>query len=468
MHADDSFDRTERPFEAHYFHTTGKSVITAPAGKISVDVMQGFDHAFEQTTVDTAENQTRVVTVHLKPLPMPADWKNWVSNDLHVHMNYAGTYRNTPEHLLQQAAAENLNVIHNLIVNKEQRIPDISYYTPKPLTAPGRLVLESQEFHTSFWGHLGLLGLQDHFLIPGYAAYPNTPAASLYPTNAAVADLAHAQKALAGYVHPFDAPEPDPFKDAGLSERELPADVALGKIDYYEVVGFSDHKTSAAVWYRMLNCGFRIPTGSGTDAMANFASLRGPVGLNRVYVDSRGSLKREDILEALKSGRTFATNGPLLSFTVNGKAIGSEIKLPLGAATLNYRASLRSIVPVDHLQVVYNGKVIKDIDMNGDHKSANESGTLTIEKSGWLVLRAWSEKAIYPILDLYPYATTSPIYISIGDQPVRSAEDARYFVAWLDRIIKEATDHKGYNTEREKDETLKVLTDAREIYARQQ
>src|SRR5256886_3322042 len=29
------------------------------------------------------------------------------------------------------------------------------------------------------------------------------------------------------------------------------------------------------------NCGFHLPTAAGTDAMANFASLRGPVGLNR-------------------------------------------------------------------------------------------------------------------------------------------------------------------------------------------
>ena len=60
-------------------------------------------------------------------------------------------------------------------------------------------------------------------------------------------------------------------------------DLALGKVDYIEVLGFADHKSTANVWYRLLNCGFRLPTAAGTDAMANFASLRGPVGLNRVY-----------------------------------------------------------------------------------------------------------------------------------------------------------------------------------------
>ncbi len=49
MHADDSFDRSERPFEAHYFDTsgvseTGASEITVPAGDVEVDVMRGFEN----------------------------------------------------------------------------------------------------------------------------------------------------------------------------------------------------------------------------------------------------------------------------------------------------------------------------------------------------------------------------------------------------------------------------------------
>jgi TolB protein len=32
--------------------------------------------------------------------------------------------------------------------------------------------------------------------------------------------------------------------------NELPVDVALGKVDYMEILGFSDHRTTAAVWYR--------------------------------------------------------------------------------------------------------------------------------------------------------------------------------------------------------------------------
>src|SRR5207237_7709363 len=232
-------------------------------------------------------------------------------------------YRNTPQNLLAQDAAENLQVVESLIVNKEQRIPDISYFStkPDPASTANNLLMFGQEFHTSYWGHLGLLNLTRNFLIPDYVGYPKTAAASLFPANATVADIAHQQQALVGYVHPYES-IPDPAKDDSIT-HELPVDVALGKVDYMEVLGFRRHKSTAAVWYRLLNCGFRLSTAAGTDAMANFASLRGPVGLNRVYASvPAGSLNIGGWLASLKQGHTFATNGPLLGFKLGGMQAG--------------------------------------------------------------------------------------------------------------------------------------------------
>src|SRR5207302_3359169 len=144
------------------------------------------------------------------------------------------------------------------------------------------------------------------------AVYPNTSAASLFPPNAVIADLAHGQHGLVGYAHPFDS-APDPADKSTALTDELPVDVALGKVDYIEVLGFSDHKATTEVWYRLLNCGFHLPAAAGTDAMANYASLRGPVGLNRVYAAvQKGKGEIAFWLDSLKHGNTFATNGPLL------------------------------------------------------------------------------------------------------------------------------------------------------------
>ncbi len=141
------------------------------------------------------------------------DAGHWVSGDVHVHMNYGGTYRNTPAHLVTQALAENLGLVHSVIVNKEQRFPDIAYSGMQrdPASRPDAVVVHGQEFHTSYWGHLGLLDIAEGIILPGYAGYPHTAASSLYPMNADVADMAHARGALVGYVHPFDE-YPDPLR----------------------------------------------------------------------------------------------------------------------------------------------------------------------------------------------------------------------------------------------------------------
>lgn len=465
MQADDSFDRAERRFEAHYFDTNGRSEITVPAGKIEIGVMKGFENAFERIQVEVKADDDAKVRITLRTIEEEKGAKsNWVSGDVHVHMNYGGSYRNTPAHLVEQAAAEDLGIVEDLIVNKEQRIPDMAYFSPQldPASTADHLLLHGQEFHTSYWGHLGLLNLTRNIILPGYAGYPNTAAASLYPANANIADMAHEQGGLVGYVHPFDT-YPDPAKEDSLT-AELPADVALGKVDYIEVLGFSDHKSTAEVWYKLLNCGFHLPAAAGTDFMGNYASLRGPVGLNRVYAKvESGPLTIAPWLAAIKAGRTFATNGPLLRFSLGGQEVGGEVHLAT-KGEMPFVAEMHSIVPVDHLQVICNGKVTRELALDGDRMSARSEGAIPLESSGWCVLRAFSDKAEYPILDLYPYATTSPVYVSIAGAPVQNQADAAYFVAWINRLISGVQSNASWNSEEEKQSVLSMLQAAKAKY----
>lgn len=454
-YADDSYDRRERKFEIGYFHTTGTSVITVPAGRITVQVSHGLEYGVATRVVTVAAGQTIDVTVPLTRIAHLGE-QGWTSGDLHVHMNYGGTYRNTPSHLAEQARAENLDIVEGLIVNKEGRFPDVSYFGTTVGGSP--LVVFGQEYHTSYWGHTGLLGLRDHLVLPGYAGYAGTAASSLAPTNADVAALAHAQGALVGYVHPFDT-YPNPADTSQPLTYELPVDVALGTVDYMEIVGFSDHLSTARVWYQLLNCGYRIPAGAGTDAMANYASLRGPVGLNRVYVHAPA--EHDKWLAALKAGHSFATNGPLLTLSVDGHEPGDEIHLASGAHRLTVHGTLRSIVPVDHFELVSGGRVVASAMLSGDSASADTTWTVPVAHSGWYTLRAYADHARGPVMDIYPFATTSPVYVTVGNEVIRSKDDAAFFVAWIDRLAAGARVHTGWNTTAERDSVLAEIGRAR-------
>jgi hypothetical protein len=459
MQADDSFDRDVQPFETHYFACPGECTLTVPTGAATVTVTRGMGYAVATQTVQVAPNgATREFA--LTPLRLPDRFGRFVSADLHVHMNYGGHYRNDTDHLIRQAQAEDLDAIYNLVVNKEQRIPDIVVFGAAPVLKDGVLVMQAQEYHSSYWGHLGLLDLNDHFLTADFTAYKGTAFASPYPYNGAVADLARAQSGLVGYAHPFDEPV-DPDKDAALSNA-LPADVAHGKVDYYEVMGFSDHRSTADIWYRLLNLGYRIPAGAGTDAMANYASLRGPVGMNRVFLATDHATPTT-LHAALKQGRSFVTNGPLLGLEVAGRHPGDEIALK-GAQPVQFHAALRSLVPVDHFELIYNGKVVASQALGSARSEIDLDGSVDIAASGWLLLRAWNDKADPRVLDIYPYASTSPIYVTVEHAPPSSPADARYFARWLDRVIESAGARDDYNNARERQATLDYLASARAIF----
>ena len=463
MHADDGFDRALQASETHYFHCPSRCSLEAPAGDTAIWVQHGFRYLPWRQTVKLAAGENRAVPVKLHLNDLPSSFGRWRSADLHVHMNYGGAYRNTPEHLAKQTQAEDLDAIYNVIVNKEERVPDIGYFrgTPDPAGSAETLIMHSQEFHTSYWGHLGLLHLSDHMLTPDFSAYQHTALASPYPFNGVVADLAHAQGALVGYVHPFDWVI-DPPKEKSLS-NELPADVINGKVDYIEIVGFADHKSTAEIWYRLLNLGFRLPAGAGTDAMANYASLRGPVGMNRVFLDTGGELSPAALRKALKEGRTFASNGPLLGLEVEGKHPGDTVGRKT-AGKLRFRIALRSPVAVDHLELVQNGRVVKAFALKGDRRNFDTAGELQVDTGGWLVLRAWNDGSDPQVLDLYPYATTSPIYLDLPGGPSSVPSDADYFAAWLDHVVADAGSRADYRNDRERNATLDYLRNARDRF----
>ena len=189
-----------------------------------------------------------------------------------------------------------------------------------------------------------------------------------------------------------------------------------------------------------------------------------PVGMNRVYVHTGPGLNQRRLLDSLRAGRSFATNGPLLELSVDGRGLGQELRLDQPGA-VRARVRLRSNVPVDHLELVLNGDV-REIPLGGKRRAADTTVTVPVERSGWMLLRARSDRAIEPVLDLYPYGTTSPVYLTVAGAPVRSAEDAEYFLRWIARLEAAANANRDWNSDAERAATLALIRRAREEFER--
>jgi hypothetical protein len=135
----------------------------------------------------------------------------------------------------------------------------------------------------------------------------------------------------------------------------------------------------------------------------------------------------------------------------------------LAGRKLEFRAAMRSLAPLDHVEVLYNGRVVASYGKK-DATSADLSGAINVSESGWILLRAWNDEPDALIFDIYPYASTSPVYVSVGGRPATSPEDAEYFLRWIDRVIASAEARQDYNDAQEKEDTMDYLRAGRAVF----
>jgi hypothetical protein len=190
------------------------------------------------------------------------------------------------------------------------------------------------------------------------------------------------------------------------------------------------------------------------------------VGSTRTYVytGDRG-LDADAWFEGLRRGRAFVTTGPLVELTVNGRIPGEDVKLPASGGDAAIVARVRSITPLESVALIFNGEVVEKIPLSADRKSAQFSKTLKATRSGWYHLRAeGNPKERYPLDTTFAQGFTNPVWVTVGDRPVRSAAAANYCLKWIDKLQQLAEAWPGWRSQKEKDHVYAQFDEARAVY----
>lgn len=460
--------------EQYYFQSDGSFRVTVPAGRVRLRAQRGFEYRLARDTVRVEAGETVRLEVPMERWTDMAA-RGWYAGDNHTHSNYGGHYRVDAAELTHRMRAEDLHVLQDQLANKYTRLLNLEHFTggPSPASSRERILYRTQEFRPSWSGHVGLLGLEE-LIYPFFLGYGRTPLSQNHPTNAEVLREARSQGALGGYVHPFLGSEP-PEESGYGGARTLPVDAALGLVDWLEVACvWSDEITTARVWYRLLNAGVRVPASAGSDAMQNI--WRRPVmGATRVYVDlgERG-FTYDRWMEGLAAGRSFVTSGPILTLDVAGggasAGMGGELRLESGER-VTVEATARSIFPVDSVQVLWNGEPVRTVRPEGGVpgdgvQEVRIDAEVPAEASGWVAVRALGP-AGPGVMDTRLFAHTNPVWVVADGEPVRSPEDARYFVRWIDRVAEMVRSDTSRWTPEAKERLLDQFDEARAVYGRQ-
>lgn len=363
--------------------------------------------------------------------PEPADW---YAGDIHIHRNCGEGTSILPEsELTNMMETNNLAVISVLADMGDGEVKDSKTDLPKvngadaPQFRPGRLVHWDAEWHfdpfgTTFehkalGGHLVLLGLKEAHQIWDESPYK-------------IIEYGKSQDAIVGFCHMQYLNDSVQTKLDCCIPVDYPVEAALGTIDFLsEDVWLNDASVNA--YYRLLNCGFRLGWAAGTDFPCNNSR---PFGSLLTYVQVKDQpLTYRKWIEGIKKGRTVVTtNGHVefLELKVNGEASpGDELKLK-GNAIINIEVLWTASKELTgRIELVCNGKVIAT--QEGTSKPGQPvilKTNQTISKSSWICARRMDDKG--------HQSHTAPVYITVKNAPVRaSAEDAQYFIKWIDNIL---------------------------------
>lgn len=422
---DGNFHRMVPATRTHYQHTDGFFEIEVPAGTTSLEAMHGFEYSPASVEVNVPAGKTVAVDLSLRPLVNPRE-AGWYSGDMHVHDLHEGRFGLTHEDFFAQLRADDVGVANDLIhmdgTKLMGRWSDLTG-EPSPLSTDETILRYSQEYR-GYFGHFALVGLND-FQMPLIGGVPHTPHAPDVLGLEHI-DGARAEGAIVGFVHPFNQNTSTPEE---VGRRDLPVLAALGRGDFYDVVSVASRELeSAAVYYRLLNSGIRLAATGGTD---NFSD---------VWYDPSGGAARTyaqlapgqpftytNWLAAVRAGRTFASSGPLLFLSVDGRGPGEDLDLPVDG-TVGITLDVASIAPIGRVELIVNGAVTRTWELTDDTGKQRLDTTVQLDGPAWIAARAIGPPSRY-VGDDFAFAQTSPVRVLHENNRFTDASDAAFLAS---------------------------------------
>jgi hypothetical protein len=445
--------------EENHFIAAVPVSMRLPAGRYTLVVARGPEYRTQTLSIALKAGQALRQTV-LMDRWIEMNHRGWYSGDLHNHRK--------PEEMAGILLAEDLNLAPAIT----DWIYEDGPISHPPASTQAVVQADSKHIYSLFDKEIERLGSGPGAIILLHLTAPMAfEGYRLSPPNDILCRRAHA---AGGHV---DAEK--------MVWRDMAALVALNHIDTLEIIHnkFNPHGVeletdrwgmipkdkpiyntprgmplwSMDIYYRWLNCCFRLPVSAGSASGVKPS----PPGYNRVYVHLDAPFSYDNWFKALRAGRSFATNGPMLFLTIDGKEPGSGLSLlGPGQKPLKIRAEALSAGRLDRLEIIYNGSVLQAVrDPQGPGRLSIDLKK-TFDAPGWIVARCFEQpdKTIR-------FAHTSPIYLQAGRRAHIVPTDARFFIDWIDREIGFYKESGDFRTGDDRDEMLYFFKKARRIYS---
>lgn len=394
----------------HYFYSDGSMEIEVPVGEITLQAVHGIMGVPASVTTMALAGKTNKIVIPIEQV-WNARSAGYKSADFHLHLNYDGPYRHITSDIEPLIAGENLDLATPQAANLHNRLMDREFLGQTLRTKAGSLIRFAQEVRAHFHGHIGVVGASE-FYFPWFwgPGYPEHNDGNL-SNGDVMAFVAEHSDSIGTYVHPV-ARNIDPFEgDNALSIplEFIPDAILSDNVGLELVCAWSDALGTSELWYRLLNIGRPVIAMAGTDMFVDFHRTPA-IGTARVYAQQAGRKTRwSPLIQEIKQGRSFVTNSAALLFTLDADAGPGDI---VQSGKRSFTLDVSTAAAFDKVEVLVNGAVVWSEPGLSAGESRKFGGELVLPEGGWVAARVYGGSTAWPLMDSYPFAHSSPVWIN--------------------------------------------------------
>jgi len=192
---------------------------------------------------------------------------------------------------------------------------------------------------------------------------------------------------------------------------------------------YSSNYTAILDWFHLMNRGYYFPIVGSSDS---HTIARGEPGYSRTYVyyekDQEEELNFSALLEGIKKGHSFSSNGPIIDYSINSQYIpGDSFTAAGGKVNIGIQVQCAPWISLTEVRIIVNGErkvVLHASDQNTSIIRLSEEIGLTLTNDSYVAVEALGSKSLFPVLQAQasqgqlmnatlPYALTNPVFVDV-------------------------------------------------------
>ncbi|MBN2246148.1 MAG: PHP domain-containing protein [Candidatus Aminicenantes bacterium] len=393
-----------------------------PAGTYLVFASRGPEYSIDQRVVELFKDQHQDFLFEIEKVVETGDL---ISLDPHMHTNNSDGRMGIPERI-RSVAAEGIEVAvstdHNFI---SDYLPDLMQLELDTWLH----VIYGNEVTTGELLHYNTYPIRIRKEEPANGAINAFPdsvkrlfSSSRGKDPGAIIQVNHPRAGTIGYFNNYQL---DPEKAAFAKET---MDLTFDVLEVMNGPQYSGGNMAAVKdWLNLINRGHYYPIVGSSDS---HGIDRSEPGYSRTYVlfgEKKGQTFDEDkLIQAVKSGKSFASNGPLIEFVVNDTfSFGETLTDSDGEVDIRIKVWSAPWVSVDQISLIVNGKRKMGFPSHRDPSGVvkfYKEFPLKLSQDSALIVEAVGSGSLFPVMQrssrsglredaCTPYAISNPVFV---------------------------------------------------------